>query len=219
METQTTVLISSNNALLRAGIKSILSNVEDVQILDLPKDRLELLECIYTYNPDIVILSETDLLDSHGSEIMRLILQKAVQTKFLLIIKAYDEDKELAWLKAGVKGFLTVNTGSADFIKCISAVKRGELWVRRKLLEKYIEHLSIMLNLSRKNDSQAPSLPSFSRREMDVFIMVGKNYRNKEIAEKLSISEKTVKHYVARIFRKLNVKTRKDIRRYLSLAV
>jgi DNA-binding NarL/FixJ family response regulator len=219
METQTTVLISSNNALLRAGIKSILSNVEDVQILDLPKDRLELLECIYTYNPDIVILSETDLLDSHGSEIMRLILQKAVQTKFLLIIKAYDEDKELAWLKAGVKGFLTVNTGSADFIKCIGAVKRGELWVRRKLLEKYIEHLSIMLNLSRKNDSQAPSLPSFSRREMDVFIMVGKNYRNKEIAEKLSISEKTVKHYVARILRKLNVKTRKDIRRYLSLAV
>jgi DNA-binding NarL/FixJ family response regulator len=219
MERQTTVLISSNNALLRAGIKSILSNVEDIQIFDVPKDRLELLECVYTYNPDIVILSETDLLDSHGSEIMRLVLQKAVQTKFLLIIKAYDEDKELAWLKAGVKGFLTANTGNADFIKCIRAVKRGELWVRRKLLEKYIEHLSIMLNLSRKDYSHAPSLPSFSRREMDVFIMVGRNYRNKEIAEKLSISEKTVKHYVARIFRKLNVKTRKDIRRYLSLAV
>ncbi len=214
------VLVSCANSLMRKGIISDLAEEDTIKVVGQVSNRLELMEFIYSSNPDVVILIE----DNNGtsiSETISLISQKTPETKLLVIIKQHDEDKELALLGTGVKGFLTENTESADIIKCVKVIGRGEMWVRRRVLEKYIQQLSTLLHFSNGNSNGkvSASLPSFTKREIQIMTLVGKNYRNKEIGLNLYISGKTVKNHMSDIFKKLHVRKRVEVRRYLTLVV
>lgn len=211
------VLVSSANCLIRKGIISDLTGQDGIEVVGQVSNRLELMEFIHTLNPDVVILSEDTDNSTSISETISLMHQKAPGTKLLLITKQHEEDRELALLRFGVKGFLTENTESIDIIKCVKAISRGEMWVRRRVLEKYIQHLSVLLHFSNGNGNGnlSTSLPCFTKREIQIMTLVGKGYRNKQIGLNLFISEKTVKHHMSDIFKKLHVRKRGEVRHYL----
>jgi DNA-binding NarL/FixJ family response regulator len=145
-------LVVSGRPFVRKKIISTLSGEEEIIAVGEASNIFELGECIPKLNPPIVILSDEDK-DLNSLEAIRLINQKTSDSKILLLIKDYDEERELNALKMGVKGFLPVNVGKADFVKCIRAINNGEMWVRRRVMEKLIQQL---LNRKGENNFSRP---------------------------------------------------------------
>ncbi len=206
------VLVVSSRSLVRRGIISALSDESNIRILGEASNRLELLEIIDRLKPCILIINDDREMNS--LETIRLITQKHTDLKILLLIKDYNEDKELEALKMGVRGFLPESAVKADFIRCINAIDKGEMWIRRKVMEKLIQQLWVVNPPQRKGDL-SPSAPSLTERELEIMILVSNGYSNKEIGEDLNISEKTVKSSLSKIFKKLGIRRRTDIRQHL----
>lgn len=209
------VLVSCANSLMRKGIVSDLAGVDGITVIGQVSNRLELMESIYRSNPDVVILGEDSNNGTSVLETVNLIHQKAPETKLLLITKECDDNKELALLRMGVRGFLLESAGNVDIVKCVMAIASGEMWVRRKVVGKLIQQLLVLIHMVHKDSYLIESMPTFTSRELDIMMLISRGCRNKEIARKLNLSEKTVKHYVSKILKKLRVKKRADVRQYL----
>jgi len=94
---------------------------------------------------------------------------------------------------------------------CIKYIDSGGLWLRRSVMEKFItEHLSV--NKFSNEGYEDLSLSSFTRRELQIIRLAAKGEKNREIGEKLYISEKTVKHYMSRVFKKLKIQKRTQLK-------
>jgi DNA-binding NarL/FixJ family response regulator len=205
-------MVVSSRSLVRRGIISALTDEDDIKVLGEASNRLELLEKIGKLKPSILIVN--DDRDMNSLETIYFVTQKDSNLKILLLIKDYNEDKELEALKMGVRGFLPESAVKADFVRCIKAINKGEMWIRRKVMEKLIQQLWVVSPPQRKS-GLSPSAPSLTERELEIMILVSNGYSNKEIGEDLNISEKTVKSDLSKIFRKLGIKRRTDIRQHL----
>jgi DNA-binding NarL/FixJ family response regulator len=134
------VLVVSSRPFVRKRIISTLSGEEEISAEGEASNIFELGQCIAKHNPNIVIVNDDDKGIS-SLEAIKLISQETRDAKILLLIKNYDEKKELTALKMGVKGFLPESVEKADFVKCIRAISNGEMWVRRRVMEKLIQQL------------------------------------------------------------------------------
>ncbi|HSE84530.1 MAG TPA: response regulator transcription factor [Thermodesulfobacteriota bacterium] len=206
------VLVVSSRSLVRRGIISALTDEDDIRVLGEASNRLELLENIGKLKPSILIVN--DDRDMNSLETIRLATYKNADLKILLLIKDYNEDKELEALKMGVRGFLPESAVKSDFVRCIKAINKGEMWIRRKVMEKLIQQLWVVNPPQRKSDLSL-SNPSLTERELEIMILVSNGYSNKEIGGDLNIGEKAVKNSLSKIFKKLGVKRRTDIRQHL----
>jgi Response regulator containing a CheY-like receiver domain and an HTH DNA-binding domain len=121
------VLVVSARSSVRRGIVGALFGEDNIKVLGQASNRLELLEGIWKLRPSIVIVDDDDR-DISSLETITLINQKSADTKILLLMKDYDEYKELEALRMGVRGFLPRSAGRADFLKCIRALDKGEMW-------------------------------------------------------------------------------------------
>lgn len=206
------VLVVSSRSLVRRGITSALGDEDDIRVLGEASNRLELLENIPKLKPSILIVN--DDRDMNSLETIQLVTKKNPDLKILLLIKGYNEDKELEALKMGVRGFLPESAVKADFIRCIKAINKGEMWIRRKVMEKLIQQLWAV-NPPQRQSSLGSSAPFLTERELEIMILVSNGYSNKEIGEDLNINETAVKNSLSKIFKKLGIKRRTDIRQHL----
>jgi DNA-binding NarL/FixJ family response regulator len=120
-----------------------------------------------------------------------------------MLTASQDEAKIFSALKAGARGYLSRNTSPCDLIKAIRSVHQGDMWVERKLIARYFEKETHANSPVRVQEDMA--MPPFTPREHEILLCLAKGCTNKEIAEALFISEKTVKSHLTKIFRKLNV--------------
>ncbi len=211
------VLGVSSNFLVRRGFLSGLSSEHDIEVLCEGSNRLELLDCIGKVKLDVIVVSEISNF-SDCLETINLIKQEDFYLKVILVIHQKDLEKELFALKLGVKGIVPGSSSNSNFLRCIRSVNKGRLWIRRKVLERYISQLSILNGLN-GNGIDEFALPAFSQRERQIMFLVGKDYKNKEIGQSLFISEKTVKHYLSKVFKKLKVRKRSEVKQYLRLSI
>ncbi|MGQ0794442.1 MAG: hypothetical protein ACT4NX_10240 [Deltaproteobacteria bacterium] len=136
------VLVFSSRSLVRKGVISHLSGEDDIRLKGEASNVMELIECLDKIKPNIVIINDDDE-EVSILEAINLVNQMASHVKILLLLKDYDEDKEVAALKMGVRGFLPERAGKDDIVKCIKAINDGEMWVRRKVMERLIKQLLI----------------------------------------------------------------------------
>jgi DNA-binding NarL/FixJ family response regulator len=137
---------------------------------------------------------------------MRSIQVKSPRTRVIYFIgRSMPDENIIADIKAGIRGFFRNNDPVAVMIKAIRAVNLGEIWAERRILEKAI---SLPMLLPETLQSHIPGLTPLTSREMEMLTMVLQGASNKEIADTNSISERTVKTHLYRVYRKLNVKSR-----------
>lgn len=155
---------------------------------------------------DIMIMNPAVLKEHTITRFIHSVQAKAPRTRIIYVIQKGSADENLiADIKAGVRGHMKITDSPAIMMKAIRAVNEGEIWATRGILEKAI---SKPMLLPETIQAQVPGLPPLTNREMEMLTLVLQGASNKEIADRSSISERTVKTHLYRVYRKLKVKSR-----------
>jgi len=201
--TKTKILIANTHRLVREGLQMMLGQEASVQIVGDAANGMQMFSAISELKPDIVLL-DINMPGMDTGETLSILKSKG--TKPLIFTTATDEDVILVALKAGARGYLSESTTAHNLIKAIDSISKGEIWVERKMVNRIVEG---ELNgdppiKEQRNHSKEQLTP----REKEILALLKEGYTNKEIAEKLYISEKTVKSHLNNIFRRFNVSGR-----------
>jgi two-component system NarL family response regulator len=198
------VLIADGQRLRREGLELVLGDENGIEVVAEAVNGIQTIALVDDLKPDVVLL-DISLPEIDGIEAVLPIRQKSPHTKALVFAHHTDEGVIFKLLKAGAKGYISDDSAVSDIPKAIRAVHRGELWVGRKLMSRYFDHEGLAdSNKGNPRSTQETLTP----REQEVLKLLATGSTNKEIAQDLFISEKTVKCHVNNIFKKLNVTRR-----------
>jgi len=199
------VVIADNHRLIREGLSLMLQREANIDIIGEAVNGLQTINIVKDLKPDVVLL-DIKMPEMDGIQVLPSIRSKSPKTKTLMLTSTNDEDGIFRSLKIGAKGYLSMDSSATDLTKAINAVQRGELWVERKLMSKFFENEAAH-NSNEKNPGKK-TLEGLTVREQEVLRHLAAGLSNKEIAEDLFISEKTVKSHLNSIFKKLSVTRR-----------
>jgi DNA-binding NarL/FixJ family response regulator len=187
------------------AVMSVLQREGDIDVISTASTREAAIKQLST-TPDVIVLNP-DVLKGHTlSRFIRSIQTKSPHTRVIYLLRSTPPDESIiADVKSGVRGYFKVTDSPATMIKAVRAVHGGEIWAERRILEKAIANPML---LPETLQSHIPGLPPLTNREMEVLTMVLQGASNREIADSSSISERTVKTHLYRVYRKLNVKSR-----------
>lgn len=198
-------MIADNDAAHTQIVVSALSKESEIDVISTVSTRETAIKQL-SGSPDILVLNPEILKDHTLSRFVRTIQTKSPRTRLLFLVgKTPPDEHIISDIKTGIRGYIKITDSPATMIKAIRSVQAGEIWAERRIMEKAI---SKPMLLPETLQSQIPGLPPLTSREMEVLTMVLQGASNKEIADRNSISERTVKTHLYRVYRKLNVKSR-----------
>jgi two-component system NarL family response regulator len=201
------VVIADSHQLFRTGLRLILDSEAGIALGGEAADGLETIEVVSTIQPDVLLL-DISLPGTNGIGVLRTLKEKSPATKPLLLVTTRDEGLIFTALRAGAKGYLSKDTTVSHLTKAIQAVHEDELWVERKLVAQFVEaETTAEVQEENRQDGTQQALTT---REGEILRLLTSGGTNKEIAQALFISEKTVKCHLNNIFRKLNFTRRLD---------
>jgi DNA-binding NarL/FixJ family response regulator len=193
-------MIADDHSMVREGLKSLLELEGDIEVIAEAVDGMDCLDKLQNYRPDVLLL-DINMPKMNGIEVLKEMQNRKINNK-VLILTVHDETEYL--MKAmdiGVDGYLLKDSESAELKKAIFAIKDNETYIQPSLIP--------ALNAKRleKNEDEE-KMDALTRRELEFLKLLAVGMYNKEVAEKLEISERTVKNHVSNIFKKLEVTDR-----------
>ncbi|MCK9418480.1 MAG: response regulator transcription factor [Nitrospirae bacterium] len=199
------VMIAENDSAQMQSLCTALDRQDSMDIISTVSSRETAIKHL-TASPDIMLLNSDVLKDYPLSRFMHSIHAKSPQTRIIYMLQQTPSDDELiSDIRTGVRGYFKTTDLPAFMIKAIHCVFDGGIWAERRVLEKTISN---PLLLTESIQAHLPGLPALTNREREMLAQVLKGASNKEIAVSSSISERTVKTHLYRVYRKLNVKSR-----------
>ena len=209
MEKAKRIVIAEDHTILREGLRSLLSTSEELEVVGEAGDGMSAIRTIRETDPDLVLL-DLNMPKMDGIAVIREIKQHSPETKILALTMYRKEDYILEVFKAGGNGYCLKSAGHEDLMMAIRAVLDGKQYVSPEIsgmvLEGYLE--------SRKTIKKKSSFDILTQREKEVLKMVGEGAQNKEIADYLCISPKTVEKHRANIMQKLDLHTASALTSY-----
>ena len=208
------IVLADDQALLRKGFRMILEAEDDMEIVGEAADGAAAVRLVELYKPDVVLMDvRMPVLD--GIEATRAITAATPgdETR-VLILTTFDLDEyAFSALRAGASGFLLKDVPPSELVSAIRTVARGDAVVSpritRRLLEEYADSLPDLATGSPSGGvSEHAALAQLTEREREVLLAVADGLSNAEIAERLYVSEATVKSHVGRLLAKLGLRDR-----------
>jgi two-component system, NarL family, response regulator LiaR len=201
----TRILVADNNSGQVEALTAALKKHQDFEVVGIASTRENALRLLSTM-PDILILNPEVLKQRTMSRFIHSVQANSPQTRVILILEGHPADETIiTGIKTGGRGYIHITDAPDIVAKAIRAVHDGEIWAERRLLEMAI---SKPMLLPETLLSHIPGLQPLTDREMEVLTMVLQGATNREIADRSSISERTVKTHLYRVYKKLKVKSR-----------
>jgi DNA-binding NarL/FixJ family response regulator len=199
------IMIAENDHTQMQALCAALEKEESLAVISIVSTRETAIKQL-TACPDVILLNSEILMDHSLARFIHSIQTKSPRTRIIYLQREISSDEDLiSDIKTGVRGFLKVTDPPAIMIKAIHAVFDGEIWAERRVLEKAISNPIV---LPETLHVLVPGLPPLTNREREMLALVLQGESNREIAARSSISERTVKTHLYRVYRKLNVKSR-----------
>lgn len=195
------VLIVDDHELLREGLKSLLSREEDMEVVGEAAGGHEAIALARNLRPDVVVL-DARLPDVDGVEVCRQLQEEMPEVAVLMLTTFNDRDLVLGAVRAGARGYVVKDVLGMDLKRSIRAVARGEVAMDPKV----VGHLMQQMR-SPSPEREEDRIP-LNRQQLNIIRLVAQGYTNREIAEQMFLSEKTVKGYLADALRRMGVKNR-----------
>jgi two-component system response regulator NreC len=203
------VLIADDHPIMRAGVRLMLENETDIEIVGEADNGLKAVEMTKTLHPDVVIM-DISMPDLDGFEATRRIVQTSPQTRVLVLTMYDSEEHFFEILKAGAVGYVPKKAAPTDLIAALRSVHAGGVFIYPTVAR------SLVNDFLRRADGaqEQESLGGLSDRERQVLRMIAEGVSNREIAEALVLSVKTVERHRANIMEKLGLHNRTALVKY-----
>lgn len=197
------VLIVDDDALIRDGLKILLELEEDFEVAGTASNGQEAFQMCMEHKPDLVLMDiRMPLMD--GVLGTKLIKSHFKDIKVVILTTFKDDEYIKEALKSGAEGYILKNQSSDSIIESLRTVHKGNTVLERQVADT----LSTMLNEKKKVTPQSLQL---TQREFEVLKLVGEGLSNREISEKLYLSEGTTRNYVTGLLEKLNLRDRTQL--------
>lgn len=198
------VLLVDDHALFRKGFASLLTCLDELDIVGEAGNGREALEKARILNPDIIIM-DVEMPELNGVEAVKLIKKELPHCTVVMLTIADDNDNLFNSIKNGAQGYLLKSMDPDCLIEEIKGLLHGEVALSKSIASKILNEFS---NMCRKHQSISFQKYSLTEREVEVLGLVAHGITNKEIAASLSITENTVKNHLCHIMQKLHLQNR-----------
>ena len=195
------VLLVDDHALMREGLKQLLELEEDMHVVGEAVDGFDAVYKIGQLHPDVVLLDiRMPIID--GIAVARQIAHEFPSIAVIMLTVSRDQQQMLQAMRNGAKGYLLKSASLQELTQAIRTVQQGGMLIEPGLTG------AMVREFRRLSDSTPMQVNALSEKEIEILRYVAAGMSNKEIAEKLSYSEKTVKNYLSVIFQKLGIRDR-----------
>ena len=205
----TRVCIADDHTIFRDGLRRLLALEEDIEVVGEAKDGSEVADIIRDTDPDVLLL-DLKMPGLDGLTLLQRMQNQKMKTRIIVLTASDDEGEYVQAMKYGTCGIVLKQTATDLLIKSIRKVYQGEIWLDSRTTAAVMRQFSSPMD-SGPRDREKPRL---SNREREIVGFVSQGFKNKEIAERMFISEQTVKNHLHNIFDKLGVSDRLELALY-----
>jgi len=206
MNSKIKIILTDDHRIFRDGIKSLLSENEEIQIIGEASDGYELMEMLKMITPDLVIMDIT-MPKLSGIEVTKQITSLYPEMGILILSMHTNEEFVINSIKAGAQGYLPKDTSKEELLKAIHAIYNGGEYYSKNVSDSFLKNFARRFKVEqtlKENDE-------LTKREIEILQLAAGGSSNKEIAEQLFISIKTVDAHKNHIMQKLKLKNTAEL--------
>src|SRR2546429_2999945 len=208
------IVVADDHPIFRDGLCRLLALEEDFEVVAQAQDGRQVLDVLQQFEPDILLV-DLKMPGLDGLATLQRLQAAKNKTRVIVLTASDDKNEFVQAMKLGTSGIVLKQTATELLIKSIRKVHAGEIW-----LDSHTTAAVMRQFASTEHDSPAPAnghtreRPPLSHREREIVALVAQGFKNKEMAEKMFISEQTVKNHLHNIFDKLGVSDRLELALY-----
>ncbi len=207
------VVIADDHPIVRDGLRKLLALEDDVEVVGEAGDGREVLERVQELDPDVLLL-DLRMPNLDGLSALQALQQSNANTKVIVLTASEDKNEFVQAMKLGCSGIVLKQTAPDLIVKSIRKVNSGEIWLDSHTTAAVMRQFSSPMDLPTTGQGKTRERSPLSQREREIVALVAQGYKNKEMAEKMFISEQTVKNHLHNIFDKLGVSDRLELALY-----
>ena len=201
------VLLVDDHALMREGLRQLLTLEQDIRIVGEAVNGFEALTKVRQLRPSVVLLDiRMPLID--GLAVTRQIAHEFPTTSVIILTMYRTQQQMLQAMKNGARSYLLKSASSQEVAQAIRTVYNGGMLIEPELMGAIVHEYRRLSDIASATGEHSAALTSLTERDIEILRYVAAGMSNKEIAEKLSYAEKTVKNYLSLIFQKLGIRDR-----------
>ena len=210
------VLIADGHPIVLEGLRSVLGHQPTLQVVGEASDGMEAIEKTVSLDPDVVLM-DLKLPRVDGLTVLRSIQARAGRSKVILFSSSENKEEFVEAMKLGCSGIVSKDSSITLIEKSIQKVFAGEIWLDSNTTAAVIRQFASPSDfpaVHAGNGKTTRERAQLSQREREIIILIAQGYKNKEIAEKMFITEQTVKNHLHNVFDKLGVSDRLELALY-----
>lgn len=197
-----TTMIVDDHELIREGIKQLLELEEEIDVVAQTGDGEEAITMAMEYSPDIILL-DINMPRMNGIDVLRRLKDLGLKSKVIMLTIHKDREYLLETMKIGANGYVLKDSDAEGLVRAIKDVRNGKTYIQPSIASLLVDDIS-----NEESNKSVLKVNSLTKREYEVLTLIAEGLSNKDIADKLYISEKTVKNHVSSIFKKIEVNDR-----------
>jgi len=200
MSPKVRIVVAEDHTILREGLRSLLCSNPGFEVVGEAEDGREAVKCVAKFKPDL-ILTDLSMPKMNGMEAIKEIKRESPETKILVLTVHRAEEYILATFRAGADGYILKDSTHSELVMAVKKVLGGKHYISPEISEKVIEgYLE-----GKKTLKTRTAWETLTQREREILKLIAEGYKNKEIAEDLCISVKTVEKHRANLMEKLDL--------------
>lgn len=209
------ILIADDHPIVRDGLKTLLELEDDFEIVGMAADGREVLDRVENADPDIILL-DLRMPNMDGLTALQSLQHSHKRCKVIVLTASEDKNEFVQAMKLGCSGIVLKQTAPDLIVKSIRKVYAGEIWLDSHTTAAVMRQFAAPAEMTPNGATTAKGRERspLSTREREIVGLVAQGYKNKEMAEKMFISEQTVKNHLHNIFDKLGVSDRLELALY-----
>src|SRR5579885_943183 len=208
------IVIADDHPIVRDGLRKLLLLEDDFEVIGEASDGREVLDKVQELDPDVLLL-DLRMPNLDGLSALQALQQSNRRTRVIVLTASEDKNEFVQAMKLGCSGIVLKQTAPDLIVKSIRKVHAGEIWLDSHTTAAVMRQFSTGLESgSGPGAAKGRERSPLSTREREIVALVAQGYKNKEMAEKMFISEQTVKNHLHNIFDKLGVSDRLELALY-----
>jgi len=198
------IVLADDHPIVLDGLENLFRLEPDFRVVARCVNGAESLDAVRRHRPDVLIL-DIHMPRDDGISVLRALRREDLPTQVVLLAAVLEEEEVLEALRLGVRGMLLKELAPQMVVRCVRKVHAGEQWIEKQSFGRALD------TLLRREAGEREAAGVLTPREIEMVRMVARGLRNKEMSERLAITEGTVKIHLHNIYRKLKVENRVEL--------